>query len=181
MDQLMREVMRVGNRFEAWACLHIDFEQLADVWPYLLEDKFGDGCLGVMSPSAVASFDESDCLRVALRLRLPVICDGTLPVPVVITAANPASESAFQEFRIQTVRNTAGGEDPEPYTLDDDPFDEEFGPPYFGLYGVGQDGLLEHIADRATYLEVVSLVQKLAPGIVFPDVPTSSPSGSGRK
>jgi hypothetical protein len=181
MDQLMREVMRVGNQFEAWACLHIDFEQLSDVWSYLLEDKFGSACLAAVPPGVIASFDESDCLRVALRLRLPIICDGTLPVPMTITATNPAPESAFHEFRIQTVRNGRNGEDPAAYTLDDDPFDEEFGLPYFGLYGVGQDGLFEHIADRATYLEVVTLVRKLVPGIVFPDIPTSSPSASAPK
>ncbi len=38
-----------------------------------------------------------------------------------------------------------------PYTADDDPFDPEFNPPYFGWDGVLADGELEHIADRHTY------------------------------
>jgi len=36
MDQFMREAMRVANLFEAWACLHIEFNDLEDVWPYVL-------------------------------------------------------------------------------------------------------------------------------------------------
>ena len=36
MDQLMREVMRIANQFEEWACQHVEFNELTDVWPYLL-------------------------------------------------------------------------------------------------------------------------------------------------
>src|SRR5881394_2356330 len=53
IDQLMREVVRVANQFEAWACLHIDFDLLDDVWPYLLEDRFGEACLAVLPPNAL--------------------------------------------------------------------------------------------------------------------------------
>jgi len=49
MDQYMREVMRVASQFETWACLHIDFDELNDMWPYLLEDRFGENCLAVLS------------------------------------------------------------------------------------------------------------------------------------
>ena len=72
MDQFLREMMRVANLFEAWACEHVAFEQTSEVWPYLMEDKFGDTCLESILPSALAEFDDSDCLRVALRLRLPI-------------------------------------------------------------------------------------------------------------
>jgi hypothetical protein len=58
-----------------------------------------------------------------------------------------------------------------PFTLADDPFDQAFGPPIFGLYGVGDDGLLEHVADFSTSTDAVGLVRKLAPGIGFPDKP----------
>lgn len=58
-----------------------------------------------------------------------------------------------------------------PYSLDDEPFDEEFGPPYFGLIGVDGDGKLEHIAARWTYSEALSLAQKLAPGVALPVTP----------
>ena len=36
MDQFMREMMRVANLFEAWACAHVVFDELNDVWPYLM-------------------------------------------------------------------------------------------------------------------------------------------------
>ncbi len=171
LDQLMREVMRVGSAFEKWACAHIRFEEVTDVWPYVLQDQFGTACLGVLFPTTLAEFNEQDCLRVALRLRLPVIYDGKLPLPVDLRAKNPVLGSTFQEFQIQTVRDC--DEDAvAPFVLDDDPFDEEFSMPYFALYGVAVDGTLEHIADRRTYAEVVALVQRLAPGIAFPTVPT---------
>ena len=73
MDQFMREVMHIANQFEAWACLHINFNELEDVWPYLLEDKFGEACLVELVPNTLAQFDDTVCLRLALRLRLPVI------------------------------------------------------------------------------------------------------------
>jgi hypothetical protein len=173
MDQLMREVMHVANEFESWACPHVDFERLNDVWPYMLEDKFGEACLAVLVPTALAEFDNRDCLRVALRLRLPVKVNEDLPVPIDVTAYNPVSNSSFREFRIQTVRELLESSEIRPFTVNDEPFDEEFEVPYFALYGVGTDGLLEHIADRRTYLECVSLAQKLAPGIALPSAPTS--------
>jgi len=178
MDQFMREVMRVAAQFEAWACSHVDFDQLTDVWPYLLEDKFGDTCLATILPDALAAFDDSDCLRVAMRLGLPIILDETVPVPIDLRASNPVPGSTFREFRIQTVRNSTDGEDAVPYVPDDESFDEEFGPPYFGLYGIDQGGTIEHIADRRTYREVLSLARKLAPEIAFPDLPTSSPGAN---
>ncbi|MEN9576237.1 MAG: hypothetical protein RL514_4092 [Verrucomicrobiota bacterium] len=73
MDEFMREMMRVANLFEAWACEHVAFAECNEVWPYLLEDRFGDACLAVMSPTGLAAFDETDCLRVALHLRLPIV------------------------------------------------------------------------------------------------------------
>src|SRR5262245_39766903 len=45
MDELMRQVMRVATLFESWCCEHLDFDQFSDVWPYFLEDKFGEACL----------------------------------------------------------------------------------------------------------------------------------------
>ena len=168
MDEFMREMMRVGNLFEAWACAHVAFDELNDVWPYLMEDKFGDACLEFMLPSTMAEFDDTDCLRVALRLRLPIRADDKLRVPVDVRAPNPIGGSEFQEFRIQTVRDDLDENDVAPFTTDDDPCDEEFGPPYFALYGVDEAGLLEHIADRDTYSDALSLAQKLAPGVALP-------------
>jgi hypothetical protein len=167
-DQFMREIMRVANDFEAWACAHVNFDEFNDVWPYLLQDRFGEQCLAVILPTGLAAFDDSDCLRVAMRLRLPIIYDDKLPLPVDLIAPNPHANSPFKKFRIQSVRNHIDGEDISPYTWDDEPFDENFDIPYFALYGVGEDGLLEHIADRKTCAEAVSLARKIATGIDFP-------------
>ncbi|HEU5124554.1 MAG TPA: hypothetical protein VFW05_10875 [Verrucomicrobiae bacterium] len=165
-DQFMRELMRIANHFEAWACAHVNFDELGEVWPYFLEEKFGETCLSVFAPTDLADFNERDCLRLALRLRLPLFLKENLPIPVDLLALNPVQHSAFVKFRIQTVRHTEGG-DVEPFTISDDPFDEEFGKPHFALYGIPADGLAEHIADRVSYKEIISLVQKLAPGIQF--------------
>jgi hypothetical protein len=171
MDGLMREVMRIGNQFEAWACSHIAFEELDDVWPYLLQDRFGEVCIAVLVPTALAQFDESDCLRIAIWLKLPIRLSENLRIPIDLQAPNPVRESSFLRFRIQTVRDLLEDGDTMPFTAEDDPFDEEFGPPYFALFGVGHEGITEHIADRRTYSKAVSLAQKLAPGIAFPEAP----------
>lgn len=178
IDQLMREAMSIGNRFEEWACEHINFDNLGDVWPYMLEDKFGEACLAHIVPDALPQFNESDCLWVALHLRLPVMLDDVMPIPLDVTAPNPIAGPGFREFRIQTVRNSLEDGDVVPFVTNDDPFDEEFDGRYFALYGVGEDGNLEHIADRKTYGEVLNLAQKIAPGIAFPNKPTFSPSRS---
>jgi hypothetical protein len=172
IDQFMREVMSIGSRFEVWACQHVNFDELGDVWPYLLEDKFGEACLAHLFPNTLSQFNENDCLWVALRLRLPIFLDDTLPIPINLTAPNPIAGTGFREFRIQTLRNSLDDGDVVPFVAEDDPLDEEFGERYFGLYGVGEDGKLEHIADRATYGDVLSLAQRLAPGITFPSKPT---------
>ena len=171
LDEMMRQVMRIADQFEKWACLHILFDCLDQPWPYLLADQFGTACLKVLFPSSIAAFDEADCLRVALRLRLPVKVDSNLPIPVDVRAVNPLSGSPFREFRIQTVRTTAEGDAILPFCLDDEPFDEDCGPPYFGIYGITSDGTLEHIADRVTYLDAIDLLEKLVPGIRFPRQP----------
>jgi hypothetical protein len=168
IDQLMRVVMRIGNQFETWSCQHIDFKELADHWPYLLQDKFGQACLAIAEPKDLESFGDRDCLHAAMRMRLPVILGDKLPVPVDVIAPNPTPNSAFRSFRIQTVRTSIEDGDVSVYSWDDEPFDGEFGEPYFGLYGVYEDGTVEHIADRRSYLEAGSLAQKLAPGIDFP-------------
>lgn len=167
MDQLMRTAMSVANRFEQWSCQHIDFNELADVWPYLLEDKFGEACLDIIQLEALESFCDRDCLCVAIRMRLPINLDHGLPVPVDVTAPNPMQKSPFRAFRIQTVRTSNKDGDVSAFTWDDDPFDDDFSEPYFGLYGVYEDETIEHVADRRTYSEIVSLVKKLAPAIEF--------------
>lgn len=175
-DEFMRQVMRVATEFELWSCGHVAFEELDDVWPYRLEDEFGKACLSVMGGAGVLMrFNEQDCLRVAAKLRLPLKMGTGLPVAVDVTANNPVAGAAFRKFRIQTVRDSRDDDFIEAFTIDDDPFDEQWGSPYFGFYGIGDDDepLLEHIADRATYSDAVELARKLAPGIDFPAHPFS--------
>src|SRR2546422_2908149 len=50
-DELMRQVMRIANQFEQWACLHIFFDELNDVWPYMLEQRFGAAWLTIREAS----------------------------------------------------------------------------------------------------------------------------------
>lgn len=172
MDEFMRVIMRAGTRFEEWACGHVVFDALDEVWPYLLEEKFGEACVALKDFTSLNEFSDSNCLEVALRLRLPVKADGSLPIPVDVSAINPIAESEFRRFRIQTVRECSEGVI-EPFISFDDPFDERFSPLLFGFYGVCDDGLLEHIADFDSYAAAVSLARKLAPGIQFSDTPYS--------
>jgi hypothetical protein len=70
--------------------------------------------------------------------------------------------------RIQTVRQEKGG-DGQMVVLsrEDDPFDEGYHPPIFGIYGVDADGLLEHITDMPSHAAATQLLNKLLPGIDF--------------
>jgi hypothetical protein len=171
-DEFMRVVMRVATRFEEWASCHVAFDEINDVWARILECRFGPACMKVLDVESLMEFDDRSCLRIALHLEIPVRPKDGLPIPVDERAANPISNSLFQEFRIQTVRESKGEESYEPLTIDDDPYDERFHTSHFALYGIGDDGLLEHIADRPTYALALSLARKIAPFILFPDVPT---------
>ena len=156
--QWMREVMRVATLFETWATRHVCFDGFDECWPYFLEDRFGDACTALIGADGLARFAEADCLGVALRLRLPVTCSGSITVPLNLCAENPVARAGFLRFRIQTMRCTGGDDGVVPMTVDDDPLDREIGRPFFALYGIGPDELLEHIADRATYTDVRTLV-----------------------
>jgi hypothetical protein len=172
MDEFMREIMRIAETFEAWACRHVVFAHLDATWPYLLIDRFGAACLNAIPPTAFASFNLDTCLRVAFRLRLPLRADGSLPLPVDVRATHPAPDSAFAEFRIQSVRDELATHQTIPFTEDHDPLDPALGPPYFGLYGrTTDDDLWEHIADRKTYADARELALKLAPSLDLPVEP----------
>ena len=172
VDQFIREIMRIANLFENWACQHVNFNEFDEVWAYYLGDNFGKSCLSIVPLNCLMEFGEADCLRLALHLRLPVAFDDKLPIPLDLTSPNPVVQAGFQAFRIQTIRNSIEDNYAVPFVVDDDPFDEEFGKHYFSFYGLGEDGKPEHIADRTTYAEVLNLAQKLAPGIGFPSQPT---------
>lgn len=171
MDTFMREVMRVGAMFEKWACRHVAFNELAGVWPYLLEYRFGAACLETMDADALAGFDADDCLRVAFILHLPMRVDGSLPLPVCVEAPNPLAGAEFQFLRIQTVRRELDDDGGlAAFTEDDDPFDDNYAAPIYVVYGVGSGGLLQHIADYESYAHARRLLVALLPGIGFPEV-----------
>lgn len=174
VDQLMREMLRIANLFEAWACLHIAFEEWDEVWPYFLEDKFGEICLDAVSPSSLGKFEERDCLRVAMRLHLPIRLDDALPIPIDERVSNPVSESEFKEYRIQSVRSSTVEDFVSPFCAGDEPFDENYTAPYFGLYGVDDEGFVEHIADRTTYAEALCLINKMVSDLEFSVAPLYS-------
>ncbi len=163
-DQFTREFMRVAVMFEEWACLHVAFDHLEDTWSYSLENYFGEACLAVMDASALASFGADDCLRVAFHLRLPVWENGELPIPVSVHVTNTVAGSAFDAFHIQTVRDLLDEAHVSPFTESDDPFDENQGERYFAVYGIDENGFLEHITDRSSYGLARELVLKLVPG-----------------
>lgn len=41
-DGALRNFMSTASIFEAWACKHVAFDELADIWPYKLMDSFGE-------------------------------------------------------------------------------------------------------------------------------------------
>jgi hypothetical protein len=173
IDQFMREVMRVANLFEDWACAHVAFEKLSDVWPYLLEDRFGSACLVAVMPGFLMEFGTDDCFRVASCLRLPMWINGRLALPFLLDVVNPVSGSTFEHYRIQTVRNELDGDKVMPFVVGDEVEDENFGPLYFVIHGVGRDGALEHIAERRTYQEAADLLRAMFLDLDLPDNPVS--------
>lgn len=184
-DQLMREVMRIAIRFEEWSCLYVDFGELGECWPYFLDDRFGPACLKVVFPTELRSFGEKECVRVAMNLELPVWVRDGVCVPVDVRARNPVEGSPFREFRIQAVREELRAGGIEAFQLGDDPFDVDYGSPFFALYGVTYEGVSEHVADRKLYAYAIELAQKLAPGIELPETPSvrlraSSSSTAGK-
>jgi hypothetical protein len=168
VDQLMREVMRIATLFETWACEHVEFEEITDVWPYLLENSFGKACLGLCDGCSLQHFDRTECLSVALGLGLPIRYAEELGLPLDIAVPNTVLGSPFAQFRIQTMRQCLGEREVEAFAFDDDPQDENYETPFLALYGVGADGILEHIKDFDRYADAVDLAAKLAPGIAFP-------------
>lgn len=175
MDGFQRELMRVATLFETWSTAHVAFDHLTEVWPYFLEDHFGDACVQVADIWALTGFDESDCLRIAQHLQLPLYYDDVLVIPLEIRARNTVAGSAFAEFGIQTMRCHLVDAEVVPFIRGDDPQDEDYELPRLVLCGIMADGQWQRIADFDTYRDAVSLALKLAPGIDFPDRPVVRP------
>jgi hypothetical protein len=74
-DQAMRDAMRVGREFEAWACQHVDFERIEECYVYALHERFG----GVAAELGAEEF--SDCLGIfedlAAALEFPLKGGGS--------------------------------------------------------------------------------------------------------
>ncbi len=174
MDGFLREVMRVATLFETWATAHVAFDHLGEVWPYYIEDRFGDACVEVADIWSLAGFDEMDCLRIAEQLQLPLYYGDVLVIPLEVRARNTVTGSGFAEFGIQTVRIHRIEAEVVPFIRGDDPWDEDYELPRLALCGITAEGQCEHIADFITYRDALSLVTKLAPGIDFPERPVAT-------
>ena len=177
VDQFYREVMRIGALFEEWACERVVFEETDDVWPYLLEDKFGSACLRRMGVGNLSGFDAEDCPDVAMKLLLPLHYQNEPRLPLDVVAPNPVPASPFTHWRIQTIRCLSGDDSFEPMIYGDDPFDPEYEPSLIALYGVNEEGLVEHIKDFDCYADAVAFVRKISPGVDFPEKPVVKVSG----
>ncbi len=166
-DEFMRKVAHAAEEFEAWACSHIDFAETLEVWPYFLEEHFGPACIHFLKREGLMNFNNSTCLQVALRMRLPVRLDMNLPIPMDVSANNPVAGSAFVKLRIRTCRTVCETDEAHPFTIEDDPFDEAYDSPHYALYGVYQDGTNEYITDRPSLESAVALASKIAPRVSF--------------
>ena len=176
-DEFLRQVMGVATRFETWATEHVAFDELGEVWPYSMEDRFGRACVEVVDLWHLAEFDDEDSVRVAQHLGLPLIYDESLHIPLEVRAPNPVVGSAFHEFCIRAIRYHVEDEEPMPLMAGDKPWDPEWTDPVFAIYGVQADGIEMHITDLPQYRDAVVLLGKLSPGIRFLEKPVVDPAG----
>ncbi|MFO1439643.1 MAG: hypothetical protein U1F81_15080 [Verrucomicrobiaceae bacterium] len=174
IDEFWRVMMRVGNRFEAWACENVAFDSLTEVWPYLLMERFGAACLDWMPLEDLEAFDDPDGVSVAMKMNVPLVYREGFGLPLDLMVPNPVAGSAFVHWRIQTVRWDAVVESMVPVRYGDDPHDADAEAVVVALYGIEADGRLEHVRDSETYAEARALAMKLAPGVAFPEVPVVS-------
>ena len=73
-DQFMREVMRVATEFDTWAGEHVDFNELTDVWHYLLSYSFGPAAIAQVGVTGLVQFTgPNQCRALALALKLPLL------------------------------------------------------------------------------------------------------------
>jgi hypothetical protein len=161
--------MRVGKLFEEWACTHVAFPHLNDVWSYFLEQFFGESCLRVIEADSLARFGSRECLLLTFDLEIPVWGDTELPVPFQKMIFNPVNVSPFESFLVQTARMSFTTMTMIPFRVGDNPFDENLGKRVFGIYGVERSGKIENITYRDSFREACDLLLKLAPGTLLED------------
>lgn len=170
IDELMRVVMMVATEFEQWASAHVAFNELDDVWPYLLDDQFGAAVLLSLPLNKLTSFDQYDCLRVAARLHLPLRLTEGFTLPLNLRASNSVTNSSFKELQILAVRFCELDGSAVPLRIDDDP-EDHWSEVTFRLYGICGDGLVEQICERSSYSSILDLAFAISPGIDFPKEP----------
>jgi hypothetical protein len=79
-DNFMRECMRVATMFERWACAHVDFERMDEVWTYWLQEDFGDSVYDLQgNVTSLASFKIPDCRKVAVAMGMPLVRRASVP------------------------------------------------------------------------------------------------------
>jgi hypothetical protein len=168
LDQLMRDVLRVGLLFETWSCRHIAFDEVDEVWPYFVADNLGTTWLRIFDAYSLGDVNERDCLHAAWHLRLPIRMSEEFVLPVTVDVGNPNADTAFVGFRIQTTRTLKNGSRMMPFTVSDELFDESYVMACYSLYGRTGAGDSELLASRATYSETVSLAKRLVKNVEFP-------------
>jgi hypothetical protein len=167
LDELMRVAMAIATRFETWSCHNVEFDRLSGWWPYKLEMELGKTCLELLGLEALPKFGDDDALQVALRLQLPLKPGAKRWIPLHVHAANPIPGATFTGLYIRTMREAKDGSGVYPFTEKDEPFDPNFGVPFYGIYGIDSSGMSEHITDRSTRSDAIAIVEKLLPGIHF--------------
>lgn len=166
-DCLMRHAMNIATEFENWACVHVCFESSTEVWPYFLHENFGSVLLEIVTVGGLMDFDTHDCLRVALRLGCHIYYSDALPLPLCLEVLNPSLGERFEKVRIEVVHLSLDGRSYSPITADHIIASPRPLLPIYGIYGVDSNGLLEHMADRSTYVQARSLVLRLFPSLGF--------------
>jgi hypothetical protein len=81
-SNFMALVHDIATEFETWACAHVAFDELDEIWPYLLQSKFGDACVAVLAPDGASLMflyrytrTPNWCALVASMLALPLLGD----------------------------------------------------------------------------------------------------------
>lgn len=170
VDECMRRCMHLGRVFEVWACDHIHFDSLQNVWPYYLEDHIGPAIEKMFweaNHTIPIMWDDSDLLSLAVNLRLPVLIAETTGSSMDIVWELPRSRPGeFQAYQVRTVRTTPDGESVEHYSIGDAAHynnDDNHSPILFALYGSldAEDPVWEFVFEMPSYEALRITAQRL--------------------
>lgn len=123
-------------------------------------ERFRLACLAWMVLEALEGFDDQDSVSVATNMNVPLVYREGFGLPLDLMVPNPVTESAFEHWRIQTVRWDAEVESMVPVRYGDDPRDADAEPLVVALYGIEAAGRLEHVRDSKTCADLVSLTSR---------------------